>query len=71
MNIDFLLFFVENEEQSSQDDENCTIKQDNDLHYLLFNSEFEKEFTDETTYFVDVNQAFLIPTLYFDRFIKY
>lgn len=66
-----LLLFVETEEENSPDDENYSIKVDNDLYYLVFNSNFEKEFTDETTYFVDINQAFLIPTRYFDRFIKY
>jgi len=68
-----LLLFVQNNDdiEIHDDDDDSFITEDNDLYYLLFNSEFEKEFNTETAYFIDVNQAFKIPKQYFNAFINY
>ncbi|WP_139419008.1 NACHT domain-containing protein [Chryseobacterium mulctrae] len=68
-----LLLFVQNNDdiEIHDDDDDFFITEDNDLYYVIFNSEFEKEFNSETTYFIDVNQAFKIPKQYFNEFINY
>ena len=68
-----LLLYIEDDEEIEifDDEDDFSITEDNDAYYLVFNSEFEKQFSSETAYFTDVNQAFKIPIQYFEEFINY